>query len=141
MFKITPYRSSYPRKTNYDSVFDLFDDFFSETRNPQSNFKIDVLEDEDKYIIEVETPGVIKDNIEIHYENEYLTIDLKKEEIKEEEKKNYIHKERYKESSTRSIYLKDIDASKLSAKQDNGILIITAPKLESKTTKYLIDIE
>jgi len=141
MLKITPYRSSYPKKTNYDSVFDLFDDFFSETRNPQSNFKIDVLEEEDKYIIEVETPGVTKENIEIHYENEYLTIDLKKEEIKEEEKKNYIHKERYTESSTRSIYLKDIDASKLSAKQDNGILIITAPKLESKTTKYLIDIE
>ena len=141
MFKITPYRSSYPKKMNYDSVFDLFDDFFSETRNPQSNFKIDVLEEEDKYIIEVETPGITKENIEIHYENEYLTIDLKKEEIKEEEKKNYIHKERYTESSTRSIYLKDIDASKLSAKQDNGILIITAPKLESKTTKYLIDIE
>jgi len=46
MFKITPYRSSYPRKTNYDNVFDLFDDFFTETRNPQSSFKIDVLEEE-----------------------------------------------------------------------------------------------
>ena len=141
MFKITPYRSSYPRKVSYDSVFDLFDDFFNETRNPQSSFKIDVLEEDNNYIIEVETPGVSKDNIEIHYENEYLTIDLKKEEVKEDKDKNYLHKERYIESATRSIYLKDIDASKLSAKQDNGILTITAPKLESKTTKYLIDIE
>ena len=141
MFKITPYRSSYPRKESYNNVFDLFDDFFNETRNPQSNFKIDVSEKEKDYIIEVETPGVSKDNIEIHYENDYLTIDLKKEEIKEEENKNYLHKERYTESSTRSIYLKDIDASKLTAKQNNGILSIIAPKLESKTTKYLIDIE
>ncbi len=141
MFKITPYRSSYPRKESYNNVFDLFDDFFNETRNPQSNFKIDVSEKEKEYIIEVETPGVSKDNIEIHYENDYLTIDLKKEEIKEEENKNYLHKERYTESSTRSIYLKDIDASKLTAKQNNGILSIIAPKLESKTTKYLIDIE
>jgi len=141
MFKITPYRSSYPRKTNYENVFDLFDDFFTETRNPQSSFKIDVLEEDKNYIIEVETPGVSKEDIEIHYENEYLTIDLKKEEIKEDKNKNYLHQERYTESSTRSIYLKDIDASKLSAKQDNGILIITAPKLESKPTKYLIDIE
>jgi len=141
MFKITPYRSSYPRKTSTDSVFDLFDDFFSESRNHYSNFKIDILEEEKEYIIEVETPGVLKENIEIHYENEYLSIDLKKEENKEDENKNYLHKERYTESSTRSIYLKDIDASKLTAKLDNGILSIIAPKLESKTSKYLIDIE
>ncbi len=141
MFKITPYRSSYPRKTSYDNVFDLFDDFFNETRNTHAGLKIDVLEEDDNYVIEVETPGVSKENIEIHYENDYLTIDLKKEEVKEEKHKNYLHKERYIENATRSIYLKDIDASKLTAKQDNGILTITTPKLESKTTKYFVDIK
>ena len=55
-------------------------------------------------------------------------------------KENYIHKERRYASMRRSIYLKDIDENGITAKLENGILTIIAPKTE-KAVNRLIEIK
>ena len=136
MYRIKPYR-----RNDLFNVMDVFDDFFSDNRRNYSNLKVDVRDLEKEYIVDVDVPGLTKDDIEIHFENERLMISINKEEETEENNDNYIHRERYTVSTKRSIYLKDVDPKKFKAKLDNGVLTINAQKLEDKISKYMIDID
>ncbi|QMS84541.1 Hsp20/alpha crystallin family protein [Candidatus Xianfuyuplasma coldseepsis] len=139
MYRITPYRRNNPSTRD---VFDLFDDFFNDRKTAYvRDFKIDVKDEKDKYIVEAEVPGLTKKDLNIKYENDRLTISINKEDEKEETEDNYMHKERYSFRSERSIYLEDVDPKKLSAKMDNGILTIELMKLEHKISSYMIDIK
>lgn len=139
MYRIRPYSSNVQRK----DVFDFMDDFFNTPvrSNFVRNFKVDVEELKDKYIVDVEVPGLSKEDINITYENEYLTIRISKEEDQSEEKKEYVLKERSSFTSERSFYLKDVDPNNVKAALDNGVLTITLNKMESAVNSYLIDIE
>lgn len=138
MYKLTPYTSM---KRNRD-LFDIFDDFFNDSRAYRGNLKVDVQDLEKEYIVLADVPGIQKEELEVHFENERLLISINKEMSNEsDENSNYIHRERYNESLSRSIYLKDVDPTKFKAKLDNGVLTVTAQKLEDKINKYMIDIE
>lgn len=142
MYRITPYRKS--NLVNTKDVFDLFDDFFSDRSSAiVRDFRIDVKNEKDKYIVEAELPGMDKKDLAIKFENDQLTISInKEEEIKEDdEKTNYIHRERHSFRSERSIYLEDVDPTKLNATFNNGILTIELMKLEHKISSYMIDIK
>lgn len=142
MYRITPYRKS--NLLNTKDVFDLFDDFFSDRSSAiVRDFRIDVKNEKDKYIVEAELPGMDKKDLSIKFENDQLTISInKEEEIKEDdEKTNYIHRERHSFRSERSIYLEDVDPTKLNATFNNGILTIELMKLEHKISSYMIDIK
>ena len=134
MYSLRPYR----KRTD---LFDMFDDFFNDSRTYRGNLKVDVRDLEKEYIVDVDVPGLTKDDLEIHFENERLIISVTKEENNEEESDKYIHKERYMSLQKRSVYLKDVDPKKFKAKLENGVLTITAQKAEDKISKYLIDIE
>ena len=136
MYRIKPYYRSNVSK----SMFDLFDDFFNESRTVLRNFKVDVQDLKDKYVVEAELPGLDKKDINIKFENDYLTISINKEEESTEDKK-YMYKERTEFSSERSMYLPDVDPKKLSATFNNGILEITLNKQEHAVNSYMIDIE
>jgi len=141
MFRITPYTSISARKDGLRDAFDLFDEFFNEPKYRNNSIKIDVKELEKEYIIYAELPGFKKEDIQIHYENERLNISANREENIDEEKDNYIHRERYRSNFERSIYIKDIDPKNLKAKLSEGILEITASKSENAVNKFLVNIE
>lgn len=136
MYRVTPYRNTRTR-----DVFDLFDDFFNDTRRTTSSFKVDVQDLDKEYIVEADLPGFAKENIEVHFENEQLIISVNKEVEENEENNKYIHRERFYGNFKRSIYLKDVDPTKFKAKLENGVLTINAQKLEDKISKYMIDID
>ncbi len=124
--------------TNRDYWTDsLFDDFFGDSMFKTNNkhlMRTDIKEDEDKYDLDIEMPGLTKDNIKISLENSYLTIEgtIEKKEEKEE-KRCYIHNERYYGSMSRSYYVGDnVKEEDISARFENGILHIEIPKLQKK---------
>ena len=137
MYKIKPYTSI----TRNRDLFDVFDDFFSYSRNYSSNLKIDVQNLEKEYIIEADVPGINKEELEIHFENERLEITVNKESKSDNETDNYIHRERFSEYLNRSVYLKDVDPKKFKANLENGVLRIVAQKQEDKINKYMIEID
>jgi len=137
MYKIKPYTSI---SRNRD-LFDVFDDFFSTSRSQSSNLRIDVQDYEKEYIIEADVPGIKKEELQIHFENERLQISIYKEESDEKENDNYIHRERFVESLNRSVYLKDVDPKKFKASLEDGVLKIVAQKQEDKINKYMIEID
>lgn len=113
------------------------DDFFLDT----GSIKLDVQEKDDEYVVEAEVPGFKKEEISIEIADETLTISAKREEKTEEEKKNYIHKERKYESVSRSIYLPGAVDEGIKAKLNDGMLSIDIPKDKKEKQKNKIEIE
>lgn len=119
-----------------------FDDMFDSFSYPKMNsLKCDVYEKNGVYHIEAETPGYKKEDIKVKFDDGYLTISCEKQAQKEEEKKNYLRKERSSSEYKRQIYLGDVDQSKIKAKYENGLLHIEVPKNKEKSNGKEISIE
>ena len=88
-----------------------------------------VLENTDGYTLEVEMPGVTKENLEMWVENNELTI-VGRRSIPAVEGM-LLHCESRPENFRRSFELDpSIDAGKISAKIEQGVVTLTLPKAE-----------
>ena len=91
--------------------------------------KTDIREEVNKYIMEIDLPGLKKKDILINYENGYLTIKaVKKVELKTEV---YVRRERFYGEVKRSFYIGEKKESDIKANYENGILTISFPKEET----------
>lgn len=130
-----------------DELTNMVDDFFGDDgwfpRNLlRDSFKMDIAEDEKSYCLEVELPGVKKEEIGIDLSNGRLTISVMKEENVEDDKnKNFLHRERRCSSMKRSVFLRDAKEDGISAKLTDGVLTVTVPKDNSAETKRKIEIQ
>lgn len=71
------------------SLFEMMTDAFFKPMN-MNTFKVDVQEDSDKYVVEADLPGFQKENIQVDFENDMLTIQAtQNHEV--EEKMNMAH--------------------------------------------------
>ena len=118
---------------------DVFGDFLS-SRDTNS-FKCDIYEKDNKYFIELDTPGYSKEDVSIESDNGYLTVKVSKKSENKDEGKNYIRRERNVKQFSRSFYIGDVDTDKIKAKFENGSLKIEIPKEEKIETKKTIQIE
>lgn len=131
--------------TGFGDVHNMLDDFFSGEMMPARNiawntFKVDVQEDEKSYTIEADMPGVKKEELHVSFEHGRLGISVKREEKVDEEKKNYIHRERRVESMSRNMYLEDA-TDDIKAKLEDGVLRISVAKKAHGDVEKHIDIE
>ena len=125
----------------------LFDDFFDEMykdffgkKNPlygkhgRNMMKTDVRETDNTYEVDIDLPGFKKEDININYENGYLTISTSKGLDKDEkdEQGHYIRQERYVGNMSRSFYLGDIPKEDIKAKYEGGVLRLSVPKADMK---------
>jgi len=84
-----------------------------------------------EYTIELAVPGMKKEDFKVTIEHGMLIISAEKEESKEESKKDFTRKEYSFNSFSRSFYLPDVvNAEKIDAHYDNGILKLVIPKKE-----------
>lgn len=146
MANMVPYRRGRGvATTGFEDFYNMMDDFFTDPwftdRRVREGFKLDVQQNDKEYLIEAELPGVKKDEISLDMRDGTLSIAVNREENKNEEKKNYIHKERRTSSMSRSVYLGDVDADKISAKLDNGVLKVTVPIEAPINKSHRIEIE
>lgn len=107
---------------------DLFKGFDSEF-DKILNGKCDFEETEDKYTIELEVPGVKKDEIGINLKNDILTISWsrKKENKTGKGKSRY---ERSEGSFTRNFDVEGANPEKIEAELKNGVLKVVLNKNE-----------
>ena len=119
-----------------DDFFDYPEKSFSfRTSNANGLMKTDIKENEHAFEVSIALPGVKKDDIEIELKDEYLTVsaktDMKKDE--EDKKSNYIRRERYYGSCSRSFYVGDaVTENDIKASYEDGILTLDIPKVEKK---------
>jgi len=134
------------RPAGWDGFYNMLDDFFNDTgltrRSLWSDtFKVDVAETESEYAVEAELPGVKKEEVDVAFNDGRLAISVKREEKKEEENKNYIHKERRYSSMQRSIYLADAAPEGVQARMEDGVLKIVVPKQPKVEDTHKIEIQ
>ena len=122
-----------------DRVFDRFMDesLFDmptvwQRGNGQSNsLALDVAEQEDKFLVKASVPGINPEDIEITFTDGVLTIQGETKDEHEVKEENYHLRERHYGSFMRRIALPtNIDADKIDATNENGVLTLTLPKAE-----------
>ncbi len=132
-------RKSYPYGV-YDPFFDAF---FNTGTKEHEVMKTDIIEEEDHYLLKVNVPDIQKENIKLSLKDGYLSIEAKFDSTSEEENhKNYIRRERYYGSYSRSFYVgEDVEQKDISAKLENGVLNLKVMKVEAKPKEESTNIE
>jgi HSP20 family protein len=99
--------------------------------------RVDVREAEKHYQVDVELPGVPKENIEVSVDDGVLTITARVEkETQEEQAGQVIHAERYAGDFMRRIDLgSDTASDGIVANLKEGVLQLTIPKLEGRISQ------
>lgn len=136
--------------TTYRSPFDsLFNAVFAPDLVRENAYskgllmRTDIEETENGYTLDVELPGIKKENISVSYEDGYLTVEAKAEENSENKENNsYVRRERFLGTSSRSYYLGELDEENIEASYSDGILHVVAnrkvEKPEEKVRKISI---
>ncbi len=97
---------------------------------------VDMFSTATELIIEVEMPGVRKDDIEVLLHKNSVTIKALKYDCFDEDKINYVCMERVFGRIFRSIEVPfPVDTAKIKAVYKSGILTIVIPKVEDKRSK------
>lgn len=142
----------------FNENFDLFDRFFMdpwfdftdrEAKNLEKKLyghraknvmNTDIKESDADYEMTIDLPGFKKEEVSVALDNGYLTISatkgLEENEAENEEEKNkgnYIRRERYCGSCSRSFYVGDaLTVEDIKANFKHGILQLTIPKKDKK---------
>ena len=128
-----------------NSVFDNFDNWmdfsfpsFNQRLYGASSsqlMKTDVKETDKDYEVSIDLPGFKKEELQIELKDGYLTVSAAKGLDKDEEDKkgNYIRKERYAGSMSRSFYVGEgVTQEDIHAKYEHGVLKLSIPKKEEQ---------
>ena len=127
------------------SFSSLIDRFFNDslTRSGGSVFvpKVDIIESEDAFELQLAVPGLNKEDFSIEVKDYFLTVSGERKFTDEKKDKNYHSIETQFGAFSRSFSLpENIDSSKINAKYNNGILELTIPKDEKKAMKTTIKV-
>ena len=119
--------------------FPFTDEAFWGKKNPlygkhaQNMMKTDIRETDGSYELDVDLPGFKKDEINVQLKDGYLTLTAAKglDKDSQDKKGNYIRKERYAGTMSRSFYVGEaVNEEDVHAKYEDGILKISVPKKE-----------
>jgi HSP20 family protein len=97
---------------------------------------VDVVEEDRRFEITAELPGLTEKDIEVSMSDHSLTIKGEKKQEKEEKKKDFYLSERYYGAFRRSFSLPEgVDSRKIDATFKDGILRISLPKTAASQKK------
>lgn len=119
----------------FDQPLDFFDG------HTLSEFKTDIIDHGNEYILEADLPGFEKDDIKLDLDGDILTIQAERHSQHEQKdkKNNYLRRERSYGSYSRQFDLSGVDTEHIKASYDKGVLKLTLPKKEeeAKSSKRL----
>lgn len=143
MFGLIPFE-----RRNGMNTYNLFNELVNFDRrflkNEITNFKTDIIDNGNEYILEADLPGYKKEDISIKINDGYLTISAKHDDEKSEKNKDgeYVRRERSCGMMSRSFDVSEINEEAISAGFENGVLKLTLPKKQAeKDTVKEISIE
>ena len=127
---------------DYSKSSKSFSDDFNVFKFDESLFKntliptypdTDIKRVDNAFVVQIDVPGYDKNNIDISYENDVLSVSgtvNEEKETKEDEK--YFVKERRMKSFGKKWILKNTTSKGITAKCENGVLTIKVPLRESE---------
>lgn len=126
MFELIPFsRDSRNIFKQYD---DLEKEFFGNMNTSISVFRTDIIEKDDKFILQAELPGFNREDINIDIKDGLLTINAQHTQQDEIKENHYVRRERKFGSFTRRFDVTGINEERISASYKDGILELELPK-------------
>jgi len=133
----------------YDRVNRLFEDeFMRDKPKNTASFEswyptADIFENREEYVFRMEVPGLKKEDVNVEFHNNVLTVRGEKKEDVEVKKEDYHRIESFSGSFSRSFTLpKNVDTEKINASMKDGILELRVAKAEETKAKAIpIDIK
>jgi len=102
------------------------------------DMRLDVNEDDKGYIVNIDMPGVKKEDIDISIEGNQVAVRAEVKREKSRDKGKEIYNERYSGQAYRSFTLPaEIDSTAAQANYDGGVLTLTLPKKTGTASKHL----
>ncbi|PIQ61404.1 MAG: heat-shock protein [Bacteroidetes bacterium CG12_big_fil_rev_8_21_14_0_65_60_17] len=125
---------------DFDRLFGTFFPGFDEDADQNVSWTphLDVLETEDAYVLEMDVPGVSRDDIQINLQDGVLTVSGERASREVSENDNVVRVERHAGRFFRSFRLpKKINEQKIEARHENGVLMVTLPKVEESKPRKI----
>jgi len=134
----------YAPKAYVDRFFDT-DRFFNDSwpwahtedrRVYEGHLKVNIVENEDRYTLTAEVPGIKEKDIDLEIKDGLMTLKGHAEESQEKEENLYRMREFNRRSFERSFRIGEgVDPDKISARLENGILTVVLLKKEEAKPK------
>lgn len=141
MFEMIPFNRG--NRVSVYNPFRMLDELEKTFFGPSMNFasaagtpfRTDIRENDEEYTLDADLPGFAKEDISIDVEGDQLTVkaEHKSETEAKDDKTNYVRRERTYGAYARSFDISGVDADKITAKYENGVLTLHLPKLAPVT--------
>ncbi len=139
MFELRPFEHRNNRVNTYNPFREMENleraffgnDFWNDRGfNALAEFKTDIQDKGDSYLLEADLPGFKKEDIHIDLDGDTMTISAERHSDHEEKDKegNYLRCERSYGSYQRSFDVSGIEESGMTAEYADGVLKLTLPK-------------
>ncbi|KXK37197.1 MAG: heat shock protein Hsp20 [Bacteroidetes bacterium OLB9] len=140
--KVNPFMQGNTLTSILDDVFNRSISEFIGTDYSTTVPSVNITEDDEKFTMELAAPGLEKGDFNISIDKGQLTVSASKENSKEEkEEGKWTRKEFNYTSFERTFNLADtVEAGKIEAAYENGILTLVLPKKEEAKTKAPVTI-
>ncbi len=145
MTNLTRFNPQHDFRSMQQQMSRLFEPFFGRATGDDESLMsgtwappVDVVEEKDAIVVTAELPGMKKDEIDIQFENGVLSIRGERTLSKESEEKTYHRVERVYGTFVRSFTLpRSVDAEKINATYQDGVLEIRVPKREEAKPRQI----
>ena len=129
MFELIPFERRMASFDPFRMMADMERSFYGQpSTRAISAFRTDVSDIGDAYKLEAELPGFKKEDISIDIKDERLTISAQRKFENEDEKPNFVKRERFYGSYSRSFGLEGINSDAIEASYVDGVLSLILPK-------------
>jgi HSP20 family protein len=99
---------------------------------------LDVFDEKDHFVVNVELPGLKKEEISLSFQEGALSISGERKQATDKQEGETFRSERYFGKFHRSVTLPAaVDSSKIAASYKDGILFVTLPKSEAAKPKQI----
>ena len=102
------------------------------------SMKTDIVETDKSYRLSVDLPGIVKENIKLTYEDNYLRLEVNTPEPKKDTQ--FLRRERFCGQASRAYYMEGIDEKGITAHFENGVLEIEIPKAKEEVKTHVVEI-
>jgi len=133
-----PFREVQSLQNRMNALFRDFGDGDSPMTTASFIPAVDIYEDEKKVVLKLEVPGIDEKDLDVHVENNTLTVKGERKFEKEEKEENFHRIERRYGSFYRAFTLPTtVDAENINAAYNNGILKLELKKKPEAQPKQI----
>ncbi|PIW69019.1 MAG: hypothetical protein COW08_09395 [Ignavibacteriales bacterium CG12_big_fil_rev_8_21_14_0_65_30_8] len=145
LVKWNPTRDLFNLEKEFNKIFSTFGDKFGISRADEEAYEnaiwsplADISEDEDKYTVKMDLPGIDKKDVKLSFADGQISISGERKQEGEEKNTKYHRVERVYGKYYRSFSLPNkIKEDKIDAQFSNGQLTITIPKADEVKPKQI----